>query len=132
MIKHIGANLVGLALTGNLMLGEQFWTNNIPFLTKAKILVIGTANGWFRELSSRIIIDQLIELLSKHCPDMERLELQWDTDTLRFSDKSSKSIDHIRSSFGISEIARLVARIKPILRLKLIKLKSFVLPDGPY
>ena len=36
MIKHIGANLVGLALTGNLMLGEQFWTNNIPFLTKAK------------------------------------------------------------------------------------------------
>ena len=62
-------------------------------------MVIGTANGWFRELSSRIIVDQLIELLSKYCLDMERLELQWDTDTLRFSDKSSKSIDHIRFFF---------------------------------
>ena len=61
--------------------------------------MIGTANGWFRELSSRIIVDQLIELLSKHCLEMERLELQWDTDTLRFSDKSSKSIDHIRLGF---------------------------------
>jgi len=112
MIKTIGVNLVGLSLTGNLSLGEQFWTNTLPLLGKVKILVIGTANGWFRELSSRIIVDQLIELLSKHCLEMERLELQWDTDTLRFSDKSSKSIDHIR--------------------LKLIKLKSFVLPDGPY
>ena len=36
MIKHVGANLEGLALTGNVHLGEQFWTNNIPALGRAK------------------------------------------------------------------------------------------------
>ena len=35
-LKHVGPNLVGLALTGNLSLGEQFWTNTIPFLGKVK------------------------------------------------------------------------------------------------
>ena len=36
MIKHAGPNLVGLALTGNLHLGEQFWTNAIPSLGSVK------------------------------------------------------------------------------------------------
>ena len=39
MIKTIGVNLVGLSLTGNLSLGEQFWTNTLPLLGKVKLVL---------------------------------------------------------------------------------------------
>ena len=61
-----------------------------------RILVMGTAHSWFKQLSRRIHIDQILEACAIHCPDLRRLEIQWDPETLRFSDNSSKFIDHLR------------------------------------
>ena len=41
-------------------------------------------------------IDQIVICLAQHCPKMERLEVQWDPDTIRYSDNSSKFIDQLR------------------------------------
>lgn len=60
------------------------------------ICVLGTANGWFLRMQSRVHVDQIVEAFAQHCPRLERLEIQWDPDTIRFSDKSNKFIDHIR------------------------------------
>ena len=62
-----------------------------------RILGMGTANGWFLRMSTRIHIDQIIICLSQNCPRLERLEVQWDPDTIRYTDNSSKFIDHLRS-----------------------------------
>ena len=58
---------------------------------------MGTANGWFLRLTSRVHIDQIIICLSQNCTKLERLEVQWDPDTIRYSDNSSKFIDQLRS-----------------------------------
>ena len=58
---------------------------------------MGTANGWFLRLSTRIHVDQIIICLAQHCTKLERLEVQWDPDTIRYSDNSSKFIDQLRS-----------------------------------
>lgn len=34
--------------------------------------------------------------IANNCPVLERLELRWDPDNLRFSDKSQKAIDILR------------------------------------
>ena len=60
---------------------------------------MGTANGWFLRLTSRVHIDQIIVCLSQNCTKLERLEVQWDPDTIRYSDNSSKFIDQLRSVF---------------------------------
>lgn len=62
-------------------------------------MVIGTANGWFLKMSTRVHIDQIMICLGQHCPDLERLEIQWDPDTIRYSDNSSKFIDILRSVY---------------------------------
>lgn len=61
-----------------------------------RILIIGTAHSWFRQMSRRIHIDQILEACAVHCPRLRRLEIQWDPETLRFSENSSKFIDHLR------------------------------------
>jgi hypothetical protein len=61
-----------------------------------RILVIGTPHGWFKKISTRIHIDQILEACAQECPKLERLELQWDEETLRWNENSSKFIDHIR------------------------------------
>lgn len=61
-----------------------------------RILIIGTAHSWFRQISRRIHIDQILESCAIHCPYLRRLEIQWDPETLRFSENSSKFIDHLR------------------------------------
>lgn len=62
----------------------------------SRICVLGTADGWFLRINTRVHIDQIVECFAQHCPQMERLEIQWDPDTIRFSDKSNKFVDHIR------------------------------------
>lgn len=66
------------------------------YLLVSRICVLGTANGWFLKLLSKVHIDQIIEGFAQNCPYLYRLEIQWDPDTIRFSDKSSKFVDHLR------------------------------------
>lgn len=63
-------------------------------------------------VSSKIHVDQIIDCVANNCARIERLEIRWDPETLRFSDKSSKFID--------------------TLRVKASKLRSLVLSDGEY
>lgn len=77
-----------------------------------RICVLGTANGWFLRIQSKVHIDQVIEGFAQNCSRLERLEIQWDPDTIRFSDKSNKFVDHIR--------------------LRCPHLKSLTLSDGEY
>jgi hypothetical protein len=61
-----------------------------------RILIIGTAHSWFKQVTRRIHIDQILEACANNCPYLKRLEIQWDPETLRFSENSSKFIDHLR------------------------------------
>jgi hypothetical protein len=69
---------------------------DIDIVVLIRILVIGTAHGWFKKISTRIHIDQILEACAQECHKLERLEIQWDQETLRWNDNSSKFIDHIR------------------------------------
>ncbi len=62
----------------------------------SRILIIGTAHSWFKQLTRRIHVDQILDACAIHCPHLKRLEIQWDPETLRFSENSSKFIDHVR------------------------------------
>jgi hypothetical protein len=66
------------------------------FLLLNRILIIGTAYSWFRQMSRRIHIDQILDSCATYCPHLRRLEIQWDSETLRYSENSSKFIDHLR------------------------------------
>ena len=66
------------------------------YFSVTRICVLGTADGWFLKLTTKVHIDQVIEGFAQNCPYMSRLEIQWDPDTIRFSDKSNKFVDHIR------------------------------------
>lgn len=57
---------------------------------------MGTPHGWFKKISTRIHIDQILEACAQECSKLERLEIQWDQETLRWNENSSKFIDHIR------------------------------------
>lgn len=109
---NYGSNLRGLILSGKPKLTENFWLNVIPFLKNIRICGLGTANGWFLRINTRVHIDQVIEGFAQHCAYMDRLEIQWDPDTIRFSDKSNKFVDHIR--------------------LRCPHLRSITLSDGEY
>ncbi|CAF1603881.1 unnamed protein product [Adineta ricciae] len=109
---NISNRLEALSYTGNVGINEQFWTDAIRFLRRIKILIIGTAHSWFKQVTRRIHIDQILESCAVNCPHLRRLEIQWDPETLRLSENSSKFIDH--------------------LRIRCTHLTSFVLSDGPY
>ncbi|XP_045189385.1 F-box/LRR-repeat protein 7-like isoform X7 [Mercenaria mercenaria] len=111
-IQLHGRRLLGLVLSGKPKLTENFWLNVIGFLPNIRVCVLGTANGWFLKLTTKVHIDQVIEGFAQNCPYLMRLEIQWDPDTIRFSDKSNKFVDHIR--------------------LRCPHLKSFTLSDGEY
>lgn len=68
-----------------------------------RILTMGTQE----RLGVNIHVDQLMDGIANNCPNLERLELRWDPENLRFSDKSQKAID--------------------ILRVKCLKLRCLVL-----
>ena len=73
---------------------------------------MGTPNGWFKKIAARIHVDQIWESFAANCPFLERLEIQWDPETVRFNENSRKFVDH--------------------LRLKCPRLRSLVLSDGEY
>lgn len=68
-----------------------------------RILVMGTPE----RLGVNIHVDQLMDGIANNVARLERLELRWDPQNLRFSDKSQKAID--------------------ILRVKCLKLRCLVL-----
>lgn len=57
---------------------------------------MGTNLGWFRKIAAKIHVDQIMESFAANCPYLERLEFQWDPETIRYGDNSRKFIDHIR------------------------------------
>ncbi|PSN37261.1 hypothetical protein C0J52_24793 [Blattella germanica] len=91
--------------------GQQLWgiaLSGMPHITDQLILIMGTQE----RLGVNIHVDQLMDGIANNCIDIERLELRWDPENLRFSDKSQKAID--------------------VLRVKCLKLKCLVLSDGRY
>ncbi|XP_073969382.1 F-box/LRR-repeat protein FipoQ isoform X3 [Rhodnius prolixus] len=107
LARH-GSQLLGLGLSGMPHITDQLWMTILPILNNARILVLGTRE----RLGINIHVDQLMDGIANNCPVLERLELRWDPENLRFSDKSQKAID--------------------ILRVKCLKLRSLVLSDGRY
>ncbi|PAV80934.1 hypothetical protein WR25_04772 isoform D [Diploscapter pachys] len=112
MIMRYGHQLHGLCLGGHHKLLEYFWMNMIPQLRNIRVLVMGIAEDCCPKVVAKIHVDQFIDCIAQNCPRLARLEIRWDDDTLRFSDKSSKFID--------------------VLRMKCLKLHSIVLSDGQY
>ncbi|CAF0956301.1 unnamed protein product [Adineta steineri] len=112
LLKLHGRQLRGICYAGNSKVTEQFWINTIKYMRNIKILVIGTPHGWFKKINTRIHIDQILEACAQECQKLERLEIQWDEETLRWNENSSKFIDHIR--------------------IRCVKLHSLVLADGEY
>uniref|UniRef100_A0A914ECN4 F-box domain-containing protein n=2 Tax=Acrobeloides nanus TaxID=290746 RepID=A0A914ECN4_9BILA len=112
MVMSHGHQFQGLNLGGHHKLLEYFWMNMIPKLRNAQVLVMGIAEDCCPKVIAKIHIDQFIDCLAQNCPKLTRLEIRWDDETLRFSDKSSKFID--------------------VLRMKCLKLHSVVLSDGQY
>ncbi|KAK6756942.1 hypothetical protein RB195_015019 [Necator americanus] len=112
MIVRHGPQLHGLCLGGQHKLLEYFWMNMIPQLKNIRVIVMGIAEDCCAKVAAKIHVDQFIDCLAQNCPRLTRLEIRWDDDTLRFSDKSSKFID--------------------VLRMKCLMLHSIVLSDGQY
>ncbi|XP_044755699.1 F-box/LRR-repeat protein fbxl-1 isoform X1 [Coccinella septempunctata] len=107
LCKH-GHQLWGLGLSGMTHITDSLWQTVLPILTNAKILIMGTQE----RLGVNILVDQLMDSIARNCPIAERLELRWDPENLRFSDKSQKAIDTIR--------------------VKCLKLRCLALSDGRY
>ena len=112
LVARHGHQLKALNLGGHSKLLEYFWMNAIPRLTNVQVLVMGVAEDCCPKVTAKIHIDQFIDCIAQHAGQLTRLEIRWDDETLRFSDKSSKFID--------------------VLRMKCPKLHSMVLSDGQY
>lgn len=111
-VKCIGVNLRGLRLSGIPQLTEPFWINTLPVLKSMRILVMGMSVGCCQKIQQKIHIDSLIDAIATNCQFIQRLEVSWDSETLRFSDRSSKAVD--------------------LIRLKCLDLGCWVLSDGKY
>jgi len=107
-LSRHGHQLLGLSLSGMNHITDQLWQTVLPILTNAKIFIMGTSE----RLGVNIHVDQLMDGIANNCPNLERIELKWDPENLRFSDKSQKAID--------------------ILRVKCLKLRCLTLSDGRY
>ncbi|BFF91316.1 F-box/LRR-repeat protein 7 [Drosophila madeirensis] len=107
-LQRHGHQLCACCLSGMPHITDQLWMSILPLLGNCKIIVMGTAE----KLGVNIHVDQLMDTIASNCGNLERLELRWDPDNLRFSDKSQKAID--------------------ILRVKCLKLRCMVLSDGRY
>ncbi|EEC10161.1 conserved hypothetical protein [Ixodes scapularis] len=110
-------NLIALDLDCNENVSEDALlkfikgSNNI-YCCVGRILVAGMATGCCKKIHQKIHIDSMLDAIANNCPEIERLEIGWDSETLRFSDRSSKAIDTVR--------------------VKCLRLRCLVLCDGKY
>lgn len=111
-LKNYGNQLHGFSYCGSTKVTEHFWLNSIKSLTNLRVCIMGTNLGWFRKIATRIHVDQIMNSFALYCPWLERLEFQWDPETIRYGDNCRKFIDHTR--------------------LKCNRLKSLVLSDGEF
>lgn len=111
-VKRVGPNLRGLRLSGIPQLTEPFWLSTLPILSSIRILVMGMPVGCCQKIQQKVHIDSLIDAIATRCQDIRRLEVSWDSETLRFSDRSSKAVD--------------------LIRLRCLSLNCWVLSDGKY
>ncbi|CAF1323816.1 unnamed protein product, partial [Didymodactylos carnosus] len=95
-----GKHLHGLSYAGNANVTEQFWRKIVGSLENIKRII------------TKVHVDQILDVCAHYCPELQRLEIQWDADTVRFSELNSKFIDN--------------------LRIRCIHLQSLVLSDGAY
>lgn len=91
-VMKYGPQLASCILSGMPHITDQLWMSILPVLKNAKILVMGTSE----RLGVNIHVDQLMDAIATNCMSLERLELRWDPENLRFSDKSQKAIDLLR------------------------------------
>lgn len=91
-ITKYGAQFHACILSGMPHITDQLWMSILPLLKNAKILVMGTSE----RLGVNIHVDQLMDAIACNCMQLERVELRWDPENLRFSDKSQKAIDLLR------------------------------------
>ena len=87
-ISRHGHQLLALNLGGHHKLLEYFWMNSIPKLSNIRIMVMGMAEDCCPKVTAKIHVDQFIDCIAQNCPKLYRLEIRWDDETLRFSDKS--------------------------------------------
>lgn len=91
-LSRHGNQLSACILSGMPHITDQLWMTVLPVLPNVKIIVMGT----FDRLGVNIHVDQLMDTIATNCLQLERLELRWDPENLRFSDKSQKAIDLLR------------------------------------
>nr|CAG4645448.1 EOG090X03ZI [Lynceus sp. MCZ IZ 141354] len=111
-LLRFGPQLRGLILSGIPHVTDSLWTSVMPSLKQARVLVMGMPEGCCSKIHQKVLVDQLVDVISSNCFHLERLELRWDRDTLRYSDKSQKAID--------------------TLRMRCLRLRCLVLCDGKY
>lgn len=70
--------------------------NSVFAFLFSRILVMGMPEGCCPKVHSKIHADGLVDCIANNCPLLERLEMRWDPETVRFSDKSQKAIDALR------------------------------------
>lgn len=111
-LARFGQNLRGLVLSGIPQCTDSLCSNVMPALKNIKILKMGLVEGLAYRLMGKIHVDGLLDNIARYGQNLERLELSWDPDSLRFSDKSQKAID--------------------TMRVRCLHLKCLVLADGKY
>ena len=109
-IRFVGMSKSLRLKGGHHKLTENFWNHAIPNIRNVKTLVMGIAVNMCANVQSKIHVDHFMDEICRSCRNIERLEMRWDAENLRFSDKSGKFVD--------------------MIRMKCLKLKSLVLSDG--
>lgn len=77
-----------------------------------RTFVVGMGDGCCQKVMSKVHIDAIMDHIANQCAHIERIEARWDSNSLRYSDRSSKAVDAIR--------------------IKCLRLKCLVLADGKY
>ena len=68
----------------------------LPFQVLPSLISNQYLNLHFFFSKIEVLVDQLVDCIAHNCSELERLELRWDAETLRYSDKSQKAIDMLR------------------------------------